>query len=57
MTDRYLFGEVEKCPSCNGRGYTGSENHPECPLCEGNGYIKKDDAEEECTFRKNNTTK
>lgn len=47
MTDRYLFGEVEKCPSCNGRGYAGSENHPECPLCEGNGYIKKDDAEEE----------
>lgn len=47
MTDRYLFGEVEKCPSCNGRGYTESENHPECPLCEGNGYVNKDDAAEE----------
>lgn len=47
MTDGYLFGELEKCYSCNGMGYTGSENHPECPLCEGNGYINKDNVEEE----------
>lgn len=30
----------EKCYGCNGRGYTGSENHPECPLCSGTGYLK-----------------
>lgn len=45
MSGRYLFGELEKCYSCNGTGYTGSENHPECLVCEGNGYIEKDRTE------------
>jgi len=39
---RYLTGDVVKCSGCNGRGYTGSENHPECPMCSGNGYVKEE---------------
>lgn len=35
-----LSGELEKCYGCNGRGYTGSENHPDCPMCNGNGYVQ-----------------
>ncbi|EJW14433.1 hypothetical protein M5X00_29885 [Paenibacillus alvei] len=40
MSDYYLSGEVEKCSSCNGRGYTSSENHPDCPVCSGAGYVE-----------------
>lgn len=35
----YLTGEIEKCSSCNGRGYTESENHPTCPTCCGAGHV------------------
>ncbi len=35
---RYGLGK-SKCSACNGRGYTGSENHPECPVCNGDGYL------------------
>lgn len=40
MSEYYLTGKVEKCESCNGRGYTESEGHPDCPMCNGCGYIE-----------------
>jgi DnaJ-class molecular chaperone len=46
-----ISGSVEKCWACKGRGYSGSENHPECVVCSGYGWLPKGEEDAETPSR------